>query len=145
MSLLATEESPLLIVFVGLPRSGKTTLARKMSREECIPMVNPDSIRLALHGQQFYGPAEPWVWAMARTMAESLFLAGHQVVILDATNTTKERRSAWISKKWKTVFRLVDTTVDVCLERTTDAGLRAAIQRMATNWEPLGPDEARMF
>ena len=40
---LLTED---LIVMVGLPRSGKTTWARKQG----YPIVNPDSIRLAFHG-----------------------------------------------------------------------------------------------
>lgn len=109
-------------------------------------MVNPDSIRLALHGQQFYGPAEPWVWAMARTMVESLFIAGHKIVILDATNTTRERRKAWISRKWSTVWRLIETPVDVCLERASgDGPLKEAIRRMAENWEPLGPEDKVVY
>ena len=38
-----------IIVTVGLPRSGKTTWAR----EQGYPIVNPDSIRLSLHGKRF--------------------------------------------------------------------------------------------
>ncbi|GAF94425.1 unnamed protein product, partial [marine sediment metagenome] len=62
-----------LILTVGLPRSGKTTWARKQG----IPMVNPDSIRLALHGKAFIEEAEPMIWTIAKYMVRALFIAGH--------------------------------------------------------------------
>lgn len=78
-----------LLMTVGLPRSGKSTWARKQFG---VPIVNPDSIRLAMHGHQFIKSAEPFVWATASTMVEALFLAGHPTVILDATNVTRATR-----------------------------------------------------
>lgn len=76
---------------VGLPQSGKSTWAKAQG----YPIVNPDSIRLAIHGQPFIKEAEPFVWATAKYMVRSLFLAGHDVVILDATNITRKRRDEW--------------------------------------------------
>lgn len=67
-----------LLVTVGLPRSGKSTWAKQQGA----PVVNPDAIRLALHGQAFLQEAEPLVWVMAKYMVEALFLAGHSTVIL---------------------------------------------------------------
>ena len=75
-----------LILTVGLPRSGKSIWAKKQG----IPIVNPDSIRLALHGKAFILEAEDFVWTIAYTMARALFLAGHETVIIDATNITKK-------------------------------------------------------
>jgi predicted kinase len=72
-----------LIMTVGLPRSGKSTWAIAQGH----PVVCPDAIRLALHGQPFIATAEPVVWATAKLMVASLFEAGHGVVILDATNS----------------------------------------------------------
>ena len=88
---LAAQEQdrvPTLTLTVGLPQSGKSTWAMQQG----VPVVNPDSIRLAIHGQPFIGDAEPFVWATARTMVNAMFIAGHQHVILDATNTTRKRR-----------------------------------------------------
>src|SRR5688500_7348676 len=51
---------PELVVVCGLPRSGKTTYAR--TRNE--PIVSPDAIRLALHGERFNELSEPFVWAI---------------------------------------------------------------------------------
>lgn len=131
---------PRLTVMVGLPRSGKSTLARASG----LPIVNPDSIRLALHGQAFNPAAEPMVWTLARYMVEALFYAGHQHVVLDATNVTRRRRAAWRSPDWVTEFAEVMTSKRVCAQRASDNGqvdLIAVIDRMARDFEPVAPEE----
>lgn len=130
----------ILIATVGLPRSGKSTWARSQS----YPIVNPDSIRLALHGQRYWAPAEPFVWAMAKAMVRALFLAGHRHVILDATNMSRKRRDEWQSEEWGTFFKLFCETALVCKERAKATGqddLLPVIDRMAAESEPLGEDE----
>ena len=135
------DKRPTLTLTVGLPRSGKTTWAR----EQGVPMVNPDSIRLALHGQAFRPESEPMVWAIAETMVRALFLAGHAHVILDATNVTRERRARWEKPDWETRFAVFEATVELCKWRARDSQsehLLPVIDRMAATWEPLTPDEA---
>lgn len=130
----------ILIATVGLPRSGKSTWAK----QQAYPIVNPDSIRLALHGQRFYGPAEPMVWATAKLMVRSLFLAGHRHVILDATNVERSRRDEWKSKEWGIFFKYIPTPKDVCIERARSENyeeLVGVIERMAGQFNPLGSDE----
>lgn len=102
-----------LIMTVGLPRSGKSTWSRKQG----LPIVNPDSIRLALHGQTFIEEAESMVWNIAFYMVKALFLAGHDKVILDATNMTSHRREFWISHYWKRNYVYFDTTKEECIKR----------------------------
>ena len=126
-----------LILTVGLPRSGKSTWAQG----QALPIVNPDAIRLAIYDQPFIGKAEPYVWLVAHTMVEALFLAGHITVILDATNTTRKRRDEWKSGKWICEFMVFSTPKEVCLSRTNDAGLIEAIERMAEGYEPVGWNE----
>lgn len=131
-----------LIATVGFPRSGKTTWARQQGH----PIVNPDSIRLAIHGNRFIGLAEPFVWAVAKTMVRALFLAGHETVILDATNISRKRREEWKSSAWKTVFHEMGTTLEECVRRAgTDAEIVPIIWRMRDEYEQLGPDEIRDF
>jgi predicted kinase len=133
-----------LICLVGLPRSGKTTWALERHRTTRAAIVCPDAIRLALHGQDFVAEAEPFVWAIARTMVQALFLAGHQEIILDATNVSLERRKQWIDKRWTTLFHVIDTTGSVCKLRAENSGrpgLIAVIDRMEEAWQPLGKDE----
>lgn len=129
-----------LIATVGLPRSGKSSWARQQS----YPVVNPDAIRLALHGQRFAANAEPFVWATAKLMVRALFLAGHKTVILDATNVTRKRRDEWRSDEWATFFKLVLTPREECRRRAEaegDAEILPVIDRMVETREPLGPDE----
>lgn len=121
-----------LILTVGLPRSGKTTWARQQGH----PIVNPDSIRLALHGQRFYGPAEPTVWATAKLMVAALFGAGHETVILDATNVSAKRRDDW--KSYEPTMQIFETDPATCIARAWDIGDEAivpVIKRMAEEWD----------
>lgn len=123
-----------LILTVGIPRCGKSTWAKQQG----FPVVNPDSIRLALHGQAFIPEAEPMVCTMARYMVESLFLAGHDVVILDATNVTAKRRAQWKSEKWDVFVMKIPFDLNTCITRAGDnQDLVATIYRMAQQFQPV--------
>lgn len=129
-----------LVVMVGLPRSGKTTRARQMG----YPIVNPDSIRLAMHGQRFAALAEPLVWAIAKIMVRGLFLAGHDMVTVDATNTTRKRRDEWKSRDWVRIFDVITTPAETCRERARaegDTEILPVIDRMESEAQSIGPDE----
>lgn len=128
----------ILMMTIGLPRSGKSTWAKQQN----IPIVNPDSIRLALHGQRFLPEAEQMVWAMAKYMVKSLFLAGHNTVILDATNITKSRRDEWKSKHWVRSFIEIDASAEECLERAIDdIDIQPIIKKMSADYESPSVDE----
>lgn len=134
-----------LIMLVGLPRSGKSTVARQLTLQYGHPIVNPDAIRLALHGQAYIASAEDFVWATAKLMVRSLFKAGHRQVVLDATNTTRKRRDEWKKdEEWSREFIVLDTPADVCEQRAEKGGrfdLLPVIERMARDYEDIGPDE----
>ena len=133
---------PCLILMVGLPRSGKTTLARQLG----FPIVSPDEIRLALHGQVYVSSAEPFVWAIAKTMVRALFGAGHGTVILDGCNNTVARRDEWKSSSWHSRLLNVATPVSDCRDRAIAAGrddILPVIDRMAAAHEPPTFDEIR--
>ena len=133
-----------LFITVGLPQSGKTTWARMVTKKIGAPIVNPDSIRLALHGQAFILEAEDFVWAIARVMVKSLFKAGHEDVIVDATNITRKRRNFWQSDFWETIFIPFNCPVEVCIKRAKESGrldLIPVIERMAATFESIQADE----
>lgn len=123
-----------LILTVGLPRAGKSTWAKTTGH----PIVNPDSIRLAMHGEAYIQSAEDFVWATAKCMVKALFLAGHDTVILDATNTTIKRQEEWNSVAEQVeaivVFKMFATMAFECKERAMADGredLIPVIDRMA--------------
>lgn len=127
-------------MMVGLPRAGKSTVARHYG----YPRVSPDAIRLALHGHRYISEAEPMVWAMAKLMVRALFQASHHIVILDATNTTRARRDEWRTHEWRRRFLIVDTPFDVCIQRAlaeNDTEIVPVIERMERWYEPVQPDE----
>jgi len=128
-----------LILTVGLPRSGKSTWARTQG----YPIVNPDSIRLAMHGEAYVPTLEHLVWTTARIMVDALFLAGHDTVILDACNNTKKRRDEWQSERWELEIAIIRAKKSECLERAGDNfRLINVIERMATQHERVNADEA---
>lgn len=129
-----------LLCTVGLPRSGKTTWAKGTGH----PIVCPDAIRLALHGQRYYFDAEPIVWGHAHLMVRALFEAGHEKVVLDSTLNTIKRRKEWLSPDWETRFILVPASKELCLQRArADDRLEliTVIERMAAEHEPMTPEE----
>lgn len=138
----------LLIATVGLPRSGKSTWAQKSRRQEGAAIVCPDAIRLAIHGQPFIADAEPLVWATAQAMVRALFHAGHDLVILDATNATAERRKMWKGTSlYTTRFKVFSAGEEECITRAVLDGrqdLVPVIHRMAAAFQPLGPSEFEM-
>lgn len=136
-----------LICMVGLPRSGKTTWAKKYAEQCGGVIVNPDSIRLALTGKRFLPSAEGQVWVTAHLMVESLFEYGYETVILDATNVRRNRRNEWQDKRWRTVFKVLSTSKNLCISRALNldgsiyADLEPVIERMYKSWEDLGDNE----
>jgi len=136
-----------LYVTVGLPYSGKSTWARSTG----YPIVCPDSIRLSLHGSRFVWQAEPFVWSIAKVMVASLFESGHENVVLDGCFISKKRRAEWNpcngpeAKLVSTVFIPIETSLTTCLERAAgadDAPIVPVIERMSSEFEPLGSGEA---
>jgi predicted kinase len=107
---------PVLIVLVGLPRSGKSSLAKSMG----YPIVCLDSIRLALTGREYCEEAEAIVETIAKLMIYSLFLSGHDYVLMDATNVSIEDRNRWISKRWRREFVHIDTPCSECIARAIE-------------------------
>lgn len=131
-----------LYVLVGLPMSGKTSWAQKHGA----PMVCPDEIRIhALHGTRFVSEAEGYIWYLARIMVRSLFTAGHNEVILDASSVNVKRRGYWLNEDWETVFVVFPADEETCIERASslkDDYTVSLITRMAASWEGLTREEA---
>lgn len=130
---------------VGLPRSGKSTQARKLSQSLNAPIVEPDAIRLALHGTPYREEVEPLIHAFAGVMVRSLFHAGHKTVILDECGLTKKHRKlATKMGGTETLFVPVLTPKEVCQERavlTQQEYLIPVIEQMAVDFEPLEGEE----
>lgn len=127
--------APTLVCAVGLPYSGKSTWAREQGH----PIVCPDEIRLALHGQRYEPRSEGFVWSIAKVMVRALFGSGHETVILDACNVSAERRDEWLSDEWETRYHLLNVPPVMCIDRALAAGdqeIIPVIHRMAGRFQP---------
>jgi predicted kinase len=134
-------------VMVGLPRSGKSTKCMALMEQGHV-IINPDRMRLALHGQAYQPLAEQLVWAIADLMVRTLLMQGHNVIV-DATNITRYARGVWAKVAKAHGIELdiywVTTPYEVCLERNktclTGRVDEAVITRMHSGFqEPNGSE-----
>jgi len=135
-------EEKILICTVGLPRSGKSTFCKE--HLSSYPIVNPDSVRLAMYGQRFIVEAESFVWATVKVMIKALFRAGHQIVVFDATNTVADLRNDMRSSEYKSVYKVVNTDLEICKQRAIDDGMEdlvPIIERMSAYFDDLTEEE----
>lgn len=137
-----------VMMLMGLPRSGKSTLARKMHLDLGYPVICPDDVRLAMHGKAFILRAEDMVWSVTRYMARILLLGPCKGIVIDACNNTRKRRDEWVTAlkpvDTNLVFRIAEvvTEKEMCLARAgDDQRLRETIERMAALREPPQEDE----
>ena len=119
-----------LILTIGLPRSGKSTWAKSTG----LPIVNRDSIRLALYAQPFIPEAEDMVTAIETYMAKALILV-HETVIIDATHIKEEYRKRWTEDDFydKVEYKIFNTSAKECIRRAKKDGkeyLIPVIKRM---------------
>lgn len=113
-----------LILTIGLPRSGKSTWAKTTG----YPIVNRDAIRIALHGLPYIQNAEPMVTAIENYMVESLFIASHETVIVDATHLKEKYRKKWErSDRWKVEYKIFNVSKEICIQRAQFDGRRDLI------------------
>lgn len=114
-------DKKIMYVTVGLPRSGKTTLANKWMNELKGVIVNRDTIRLVAHGHVFRASAEPLITFIEETMVRSLLTTGTQTVIIDGTNSLPSFRNKWrlVAKEFGYEINFVNviTSSDECIKR----------------------------
>lgn len=92
---MSDSKSNTLYLLSGLPRSGKSTWARKKMKAEGWPIVSGDAMRRVIYHRRFWLPGEPLVHAHLRTMVKALFIAGHRDVILDEAILDKSHLDLW--------------------------------------------------
>lgn len=85
-----------LVVFAGLPGSGKSAVADRVARELGVPILSVDPIEEALHRA---GIARGWdrgvaAYEVASRVAEHVLSLGQRVII-EAANAEPEGRAVW--------------------------------------------------
>jgi len=140
-------------IMVGLPCSGKSTIAKTYKGKFGWVIINPDTIRLAKHGQQWKPDEESFIWECARVMAKHFLILGYSVIV-DATHVKREYRAPW--KKIANEFNLpmyiheIIRDYSKSIERNmqinrfcNDKGIPVTdvIDKMIDNWQEPSDDE----
>jgi predicted kinase len=100
--------TPLLIVFGGLPGTGKTTIARELSRRLRASYVRIDTIEQSLRAAGLAVGAMGYVIANA-VAGENLRIG--RVVVTDSVNPVLASRDGWRETARKNAARLVEIEV----------------------------------
>lgn len=100
--------SPLLIVFGGLPGTGKTAVARELARQINAVYLRIDSIEQELHNTGLLDlPLNDAGYRIANAIAADNLRLGHTVVA-DCVNPVSVSRDAWIQVASNTGVRSVE-------------------------------------
>lgn len=111
-----------IILLAGLPACGKSTFARRLETEpHAAIVICPDEFRKVITGQDFFRPAEEFVWATVKATVRTILTYRDKFVCVDATNLTVGSRKQWvdIAKELEIPIDIMwfDTPIEVCLER----------------------------
>ena len=110
------ERRPTLIVFGGLPGTGKTTLARAIAQESQATYLRIDAIEQALRSSEtLAGSVGPAGYLIAYALAEGNLCIGRDVVG-DSVNPLAVTREAWRTVAAATSSELIEIEV-ICSDR----------------------------
>jgi predicted kinase len=99
---------PALIVFGGLPGTGKTTIARDLTRRLAATYLRIDAIEQTLRGAGH--AVGPMGYAMANALAAENLRLG-RVVIADCVNPVQASRDGWRQTALQTLARIAEIEV----------------------------------
>jgi len=101
----------MLVVFGGLPGSGKTTIARALASQRSATYLRIDVIEQAMRASGVLaGAVGPAGYVVGNALAESNLALGH-VVIADCVNPVRESREGWRATAARCGKRLLEVEV----------------------------------
>lgn len=90
-------KTPTVYMFVGLPASGKTTLAYRLAEERDILLLDSDEVRLKYLGDKEYDPADnDYVFNIIHTEIKKS-LKNNQDCAIVATNCSEKKRRHFLT------------------------------------------------
>jgi predicted kinase len=122
----------MLVVFGGLPGSGKTTLAQRVAEKLSAAYVRVDAIEAALWraGISHDEPTGLAAYVVAHAVAEGSLSAGARVVV-DAVNPVEKARHGWreLADRSQKRLRVVEVVCSDVVEH------RRRVEARESDWE----------
>ena len=116
---IGAETAPLLLVFIGIPASGKTTFYHRVLEDPCFDCVSLDALRTRAREKAAFDAA----------------LVAKRSVVVDNTNVTKAFRAKYIAPAKDADYRIVglffQSVLADCLSRNDAREGKARIKRLA--------------
>lgn len=114
-------ESPSAVMMIGVPGSGKSTIAAHISELLAVPILSADECRREISGDANDQSVSREAWAMVYDRAQAAIEAGESVII-DGTHTHAEmrRRDAKQYRQFgaRAVVGIhIQTTIETCIAR----------------------------
>jgi predicted kinase len=106
----------MLIVFGGLPGTGKTTISRELAKRFSATLLRIDIIEQALLASLLVDDIGVAGYSVANALAEAN-LSNGQTVVVDCVNPVEISRAAWKTVAARTKSPLIQIEV-VCTDRT---------------------------
>ncbi len=135
---LEPPRQPQIVVFTGLPGTGKSTLAEHAAKLLRCPVFSKDVLEAALlRGGFEHGPMTGFAaYELLTTLAEAQLRLG-QSVILDSVATFERLRTAWrhLAAEYRAVFVVVECT---CSDTDLHRARLARRRRGIPGWDELG-------
>lgn len=137
-----------IIGMMGLPKAGKTTIARKAARELGYSVLNIDMVRTIANGGEYKRDpeAEEKTRVAVGWMVKSLELSNNATLIIDDCNLTVDQRAFIRTLSNDVAFYCCPATADTCAERarlTGDDALEAVIRELQAEYEPFTEEELK--
>jgi predicted kinase len=108
---ISSDMLPMLIIFGGLPATGKTTIARELARQLGATYLRIDSIEQAIRDSVSTSqPINDEGYRVAYAVAEDNLRLG-RTVISDSVNPVQLSRDAWIGVAHRTHARAAEVEV----------------------------------
>jgi len=108
-------------LLVGIPASGKSTLAKRLARSKNALVLSTDTIRTLLYGS----PLVQGSWLDIERVLHRLLLKSvsqNKSVVIDATHTLKAHRKTLLTLSnkinWSCIY--LKTSLDVCHKRNIE-------------------------